>query len=97
MSAANSSPDDAGPNSSPEPRPSNFIRDIVIRDLETKKYNTQVQTRFPPEPNGYLHIGHAKSICLNFGLADEFGGRTNLRLTYATRPITDQHVRLKPS
>jgi glutaminyl-tRNA synthetase len=70
---------EAGANSPSEPRPSNFIRDIVIRDLESKKYNTQVQTRFPPEPNGYLHIGHAKSICLNFGLADEFGGRTNLR------------------
>jgi glutaminyl-tRNA synthetase len=80
MSAANSSPDDAGPNSSPEPRPSNFIRDIVIEDLKTKKFGDAViQTRFPPEPNGYLHIGHAKSICLNFGLADEFGGKTNLR------------------
>jgi glutaminyl-tRNA synthetase len=66
-------------NPSPEPRPSNFIRDQVIKDLETKKYDGQVQTRFPPEPNGYLHIGHAKSICLNFGLADEFGGKTNLR------------------
>jgi glutaminyl-tRNA synthetase len=82
MSVANSSvskSNEAGANSPSEPRPSNFIRDIVIRDLESKKYNTQVQTRFPPEPNGYLHIGHAKSICLNFGLADEFGGRTNLR------------------
>jgi glutaminyl-tRNA synthetase len=78
MSAANSS-NEAGPNSSPEPHPSNFIRDQVIKDLETKKYGGQVQTRFPPEPNGYLHIGHAKSICLNFGLADEFGGKTNLR------------------
>ncbi len=65
--------------SSSEPRPSNFIRDIVVRDLETKKFGTAVQTRFPPEPNGYLHIGHAKSICLNFGLAHEFGGKTNLR------------------
>ncbi len=63
-----------------EPRPSNFIRDIVVEDLKTKKYGDAViQTRFPPEPNGYLHIGHAKSICLNFGLADEFGGKTNLR------------------
>jgi glutaminyl-tRNA synthetase len=63
-----------------EPRPSNFIRDIVIEDLRTKKYGDAViQTRFPPEPNGYLHIGHAKSICLNFGLAHEFGGKTNLR------------------
>ncbi len=67
-------------SSSSEPRPSNFIRDIVIEDLKTKKYGDAViQTRFPPEPNGYLHIGHAKSICLNFGLADEFGGKTNLR------------------
>ncbi|MGA2966088.1 MAG: glutamine--tRNA ligase/YqeY domain fusion protein [Terriglobales bacterium] len=74
MSEANSSP------SNPESRPSNFIRDIVIDDLKTKKYGDAViQTRFPPEPNGYLHIGHAKSICLNFGLADEFGGKTNLR------------------
>jgi glutaminyl-tRNA synthetase len=79
MSAASPSPNDAGGTSSSEPRPSNFIRDTVIKDLETKKYNGEVQTRFPPEPNGYLHIGHAKSICLNFGLAAEFGGKTNLR------------------
>jgi glutaminyl-tRNA synthetase len=58
---------------------SNFIRDIIVRDLETNKFEGRVQTRFPPEPNGYLHIGHAKSICLNFGLAAEFGGKTNLR------------------
>ncbi len=58
---------------------SNFIRDIIIRDLETNKFGGSVQTRFPPEPNGYLHLGHAKSICLNFGLAAEFGGKTNLR------------------
>ena len=63
-----------------EPRPSNFVRDMVLEDLKTKKYGDAViQTRFPPEPNGYLHIGHAKSICLNFGLAAEFGGKTNLR------------------
>ncbi len=61
------------------PRPSNFIRDIILEDLKANKYNGRVQTRFPPEPNGYLHIGHAKSICLNFGLAAEFGGKTNLR------------------
>jgi glutaminyl-tRNA synthetase len=59
--------------------PSNFIRDIVIDDLKTNKFGGRVHTRFPPEPNGYLHLGHAKSICLNFGLADEFGGKTNLR------------------
>ena len=61
------------------PPASNFIRDIIVRDLETNKFEGRVQTRFPPEPNGYLHIGHAKSICLNFGLAAEFGGKTNLR------------------
>ena len=59
--------------------PSNFIRDIIVDDLKTNKYDGRVHTRFPPEPNGYLHIGHAKSICLNFGLAAEFGGQTNLR------------------
>ena len=61
------------------PRPSNFIRDIIIEDNRTGKYGGRVHTRFPPEPNGYLHIGHAKSICLNFGLALEFGGKCNLR------------------
>jgi glutaminyl-tRNA synthetase len=55
-----------------------FIRDIVQSDLDSKKHTTVV-TRFPPEPNGYLHIGHAKSICLNFGIAEEFGGRCHLR------------------
>jgi glutaminyl-tRNA synthetase len=64
-----------------EPRStSNFLRDMFAEDVRTKKYgDAVVQTRFPPEPNGYLHIGHAKAICLDFGLADEFGGRTNLR------------------
>jgi glutaminyl-tRNA synthetase len=66
-------------NPSPESGPSNFIRDIILDDLKTNKYEGRVQTRFPPEPNGYLHIGHAKAICLDFGLADEFGGHTNLR------------------
>jgi glutaminyl-tRNA synthetase len=64
---------------SPSPVPSNFIRDIILEDLKTNKHNGRVQTRFPPEPNGYLHIGHAKAIWLDFGLADEFGGHTNLR------------------
>jgi glutaminyl-tRNA synthetase len=73
------------PANSPTPapeaqvKPSNFIRDIILDDLKTNKYAGSVQTRFPPEPNGYLHIGHAKAICLDFGLADEFGGHTNLR------------------
>ena len=65
-------------NEIPAVTPSDFIRDIVKADLETGKYKTPV-TRFPPEPNGYLHIGHAKSICLNFGIAREFGGQCNLR------------------
>jgi glutaminyl-tRNA synthetase len=67
------------PGAAPESRPSNFIRDIILDDLKTNKYAGHVQTRFPPEPNGYLHIGHAKAICLDFGLAAEFSGHTNLR------------------
>ena len=70
---------EAARNAPPEPRPSNFIRDIILDDLKHSKYGGRVQTRFPPEPNGYLHIGHAKAICLDFGLANEFGGHTNLR------------------
>ena len=58
---------------------SHFIRNIVADDLKADKNNGRVHTRFPPEPNGYLHIGHAKSICLNFSLAAEFGGLCNLR------------------
>ncbi|MBW1673603.1 MAG: glutamine--tRNA ligase, partial [Deltaproteobacteria bacterium] len=64
------------PNSAPAP---NFIRNIIAEDLRANKNEGRVHTRFPPEPNGYLHIGHAKSICLNFGLAQEFGGLCNLR------------------
>jgi glutaminyl-tRNA synthetase len=78
MSASN--PETAAAVNPPaESRPSNFIRDIILDDLKTNKYAGRVQTRFPPEPNGYLHIGHAKAICLDFGLANEFGGHTNLR------------------
>ena len=62
-----------------ERAPGNFIRDIMIEDAETGKHGGRVHTRFPPEPNGYLHVGHAKSIYLNFGLAAEFSGKTNLR------------------
>jgi glutaminyl-tRNA synthetase len=61
------------------PAPSDFIRDIVAKHVAERKY-PQIHTRFPPEPNGYLHIGHAKSICLNFGIAHEFGGTCNLRM-----------------
>ncbi|MCX5832778.1 MAG: glutamine--tRNA ligase/YqeY domain fusion protein [Deltaproteobacteria bacterium] len=62
------------------PSPSDFIRDIIETDLKTNKHQGRVATRFPPEPNGYLHIGHAKSICLNFGIAAQYGGTCNLRL-----------------
>ena len=57
----------------------NFLETIIEEDIKTGKYNGRVHTRFPPEPNGYLHIGHAKSICLNFGLAEKYNGKTNLR------------------
>src|SRR3989442_5968907 len=69
----------AAQKAAPEtPAPSDFIRDIVAEDLRAGRH-TKIITRFPPEPNGYLHIGHAKSICLNFGIAREFGGTCNLR------------------
>ena len=58
---------------------SNFIRDIIDNDLKTDKFQSRVHTRFPPEPNGYLHIGHAKSICLNYGIAKDYNGKFNLR------------------
>ncbi len=74
-------------NNDQNPAASNFIRNIVIRDLETGKHD-KIVTRFPPEPNGHLHIGHAKSICLNFGLAAEFGGKTNLRFD-DTNPLKE--------
>jgi glutaminyl-tRNA synthetase len=73
--------------SEPE-RPSDFIRDIVADDLRAGKYK-HICTRFPPEPNGYLHIGHAKSICLNFGIAHEFGGVCNIRMD-DTNPIKEE-------
>ena len=78
MTPSNTSTE-AAANVPAESRPSNFIRDIILDDLKTNKYQGRVQTRFPPEPNVYLHIGHAKAICLDFGLADEFHGHTNLR------------------
>src|SRR4051794_37848327 len=79
MSTSTNEPDTAATTPIESSAPSNFIREIIVDDLKTKKFDGRVQTRFPPEPNGYLHIGHAKSINLNFGLAAEFGGKCNLR------------------
>src|SRR5205809_2488325 len=65
-----------------------FIRDMVAEDVASGRFGRQVATRFPPEPNGFPHIGHVKAVCLNFGIAAEFGGRCNLRFD-DTNPFTE--------
>jgi glutaminyl-tRNA synthetase len=86
VSANNPESGAAAPDSPPR---SNFIRDIVLRDRANNKNGGRVHTRFPPEPNGYLHLGHAKSIHINFGLAKEFAGKCNLRFD-DTNPLKEE-------
>ena len=88
MNDSNAKPaDDGGGNGA---APMDFVREIVADDLRTGTWGGRTHTRFPPEPNGYLHIGHAKSICLNFGIAEEFGGKCNLRFDDTNPSREDQ-------
>ncbi len=82
--------DSSEPKASVAAAPRDFVRAMVVRDLASGKYGGRVKTRFPPEPNGYLHVGHAKAICLDFGVASEFGGTCNLRFDDTNPEAEDQ-------
>lgn len=75
-------------SNAPETRGLNFVEEIVSNDLKEGKNGGRLNTRFPPEPNGYLHIGHAKAICMDFGIAEKFGGTCNLRFD-DTNPVKE--------
>ena len=79
------------PTANKEVRGNNFLRNLIQEDIDSGRLQGQLQTRFPPEPNGYLHVGHAKSICLNFGLAEQFGGKCNLRFDDTNPEKEDQN------